>query len=162
MGTDATFRGMMKITNVQLSFTGIEMTEVGQKNIEGFFKGDLGRDGNGRKRKLDRALTPSDGEAGSGEVVSDARDRRGLDDMGDLLSFLCERCHRRITLPSRWEPGDGHDEEERKRRLKSLQSEHADYHFAQDLTWSPEPKKKKKREKEKEPEGIAKFFTRKG
>lgn len=157
----------MKVTSVQLAFTGIGTPEAGQGSIEGFL-----RAGQPAKRQRD------DGAPAAPLGLTDASLN---DDSGNQLdtsvqdhedqsttSFTCTRCGKTISLPQALiGVRELHNE-----ALASLRSEHNDFHFAQDLAKEPNeaalilsagpttrssPKKKKRR---KEPQGIEKFFGR--
>lgn len=157
----------MKVTSVQLAFTGLDTAEIGQQSIEGFFK------------------TPNQAQSGTSlkrlrEDEDDTLPQMTLpEDVGDdnkattptAPSFTCTRCGKSIALVA---PvgGGAVPEENRAQALEKLRVEHNDFHFAQDLVKesnaqtpirSGQPsgtKKKKKREKE-QGQGIAKFFAKK-
>jgi DNA polymerase eta len=157
---------IIKVTSVQLAFTGLETAESGQQSIETFFKtpdrrqqlspNSYGEPSLKRVREddLDDALpqmVPLEGEEGTS--CTDA----------SSTSFICQRCGKRLYLAESVGidiNGDGRVES-----LQTLRMEHDDFHFAQDLSkTSDEPQKQdsaKKKKKRKEPEGIAKFFNRK-
>lgn len=107
----------MKITNVQLSFTGLEAAPLGQKRMEGFL-----------------ASTSTNSPLSSMYITTVNTIEHGhLPNMqGEAekaineIFFTCSRCGKRITHPLR----EGEDSETiRARRI----SEHDDHHFAQDL-----------------------------
>ena len=163
----------MKVTSVQLAFTGLESAEVGQRSIEGFLKA-----GQSAKRPRDE-----DGNrSGAAESLSnDATDVDAADPANVALalpvtegdfsidqppSFTCVRCSTTISAPV------GADSEA---VLAALRLEHDDYHFAQDLAKelpdnthvlsgpskvSPKKKDVKKRRKGPQSGGIEKFFNR--
>lgn len=130
---------IMKVTSVQLAFTGIEVSEAGQQSIEGFFK-----NGSGTKRLRDED-----------------------DSLEPQISFTCPRCNKEINLPTsgdeefdqvaleglKMEHSDWHFARD---LSKAVDDEPG---MRQPLK---EPVKKKKRIKEspKKKEGIEKFFTR--
>ncbi|KAK0450063.1 hypothetical protein EV421DRAFT_1899578 [Armillaria borealis] len=141
----------MKVTNVQLAFTGIETAETGQQSIDGFLKGGpsskRGRDDDSPKHVTE--LTADQLSAAAGQTVA----------------FTCSRCNKDIPFPNTASVL----EEDQADLLATVRMEHSDWHFAQDLAKDPgnqlrvslkEPAKKKKRRKES-PKGIEKFFTRK-
>ncbi|KAL4250808.1 hypothetical protein ABKN59_006011, partial [Abortiporus biennis] len=185
LGTDDRRSLPMKITSVQLSFSGIESMETGQRSIEGFFKphSSDGRDtphepiNLKRKREaVDENSIPDSNEAGpsSPPAVSS----------GDPSSaFICERCGKRIAVPKAIE---GVSDDIKSEALATLRLEHEDFHFAQDLSKedskSDGPKRvirlqpqsgpsngskssgKKKKAKPREDDkakGIARFFANK-
>ena len=106
----------------------------------------------------------------------------------DQFSFVCDRCHRTISLsphvlsqindPSTNDDDAIDTDELRERALRNLSAEHDDYHFARDLARSEgpinsgpmlgkgeakrkaSPTRPMKRKKHKS-EGIAKFFIKK-
>ncbi|EIN09832.1 DNA/RNA polymerase [Punctularia strigosozonata HHB-11173 SS5] len=147
----------VKITAVQLAFTGVETMEDGQRNIEGFFGG-------------------ADNTAPSDPNTQDTLDPSDTGDNSCALqsSFTCERCGKRIALPA--DLLGLEDEDLRRDALAALRIEHDDFHFAEELA-KPKikpnrgvvPPTSKARGKNtaktkskiaKEQEGIAKFFTR--
>lgn len=146
----------MKVTSIQLAFTGIEIAEAGQRSIEGFLKSGK------RTRDEDQhgLLSPATGAPQGDAVVEEHSESDGPS------SFTCTRCGNRLIVAlATWV-----DEEQRDNALNVMRMEHEDFHFAQDLAKSPgnilpgslpatEQGKKKKRRKEAQ--GIEKFFTRK-
>lgn len=155
----------MKVTSVQLAFTGIEASEIGLQSIDGFFR-------NGQVSK--RTREPDD-RLGSVELDTGGADF-SVDDTVDPsedtqdTSFTCSRCGKRISLPTP-PPTTDSDKVE---ALAALRLEHDDFHFAEDLakenyrpisvgTQAPESasRVKKKRRKELTATGIEKFFSRK-
>ena len=152
----------MKITNVQLAFTGVETADPGQQSIEGFLKADT-RDLQAQKR----LRTTNDGnsnEAGETDnlTVSASADQ----DLSTTAFFVCPRCNKRVFLPVTWaENGGGEDAQAA--AMATLKMEHGDFHFAQDLARTPDQGVKRikldsssKRKKIREDtHGIAKFFT---
>lgn len=152
----------MKVTSVQLAFSGLETAETGTQNIEGYFK------------------TPTRAQSGSSL-------KRLREDDDDILpqivlsedtgaasptSHTCSRCGKIIAAsPS---AGDFASDDERAQALERLRLEHDDMHFARDLakesTGRPPIRSsnsggqsgvKKKKTAGKEAPGIAKFFTKK-
>ena len=146
---------VMKVTSVQLAFTGLEPAESGQQTIEGFFK-------------TPETMRPKPNTSGA---VSLKRSRETCDDTlprTELLaeemdtfatSFTCQRCGKHMGLTKEF-IDDNVEEADRERALTSLKVEHDDFHFAQDLSVDILPPANKKGKKKKEPEGIAKFFTK--
>ncbi|PBL03782.1 DNA/RNA polymerase [Armillaria gallica] len=140
----------MKVTSVQLAFTGIEIAETGQQSIDGFLKGGpslkRGRDDDSPKHVTE--LTADQSSAAAKQAAA----------------FTCSRCNKDIPFPN-----TASVSEDQADLLATIRMEHSDWHFAQDLAKDPgnqlrvslkEPAKKKKRRKES-PRGIEKFFTRK-
>ncbi|EMD33547.1 hypothetical protein CERSUDRAFT_57122 [Gelatoporia subvermispora B] len=164
VGTDSSRTAPIKITNVQLSFTGIELSEAGQRNIEGFLK----------------ARPPVSGGSLSSAPPSGLKRKRGARERSESLevpqgssstrrsksTFVCDRCGKRVTLA---DADASAGNAIRQEALARLRVEHDDFHFAQDLAResdgaSPQrkirpsdaPPANKKRAKE----GIASFFTK--
>jgi len=155
---------IIKVTSVQLAFTGLETAESGQQSIETFFKTpdrrqQLSSNSYGepslkrvREEDLDDELPQMvtlEGEEGTS--CTDA----------SSTSFICQRCGKRLYLAESAgiDNGDGRVE-----ALQMLRVEHNDFHFAQDLSKTsdgPQKQNSAKKKKRKEPEGIAKFFNRK-
>lgn len=143
----------MKITNVQLSFSGIDSMEAGQQVIEGFFKPPSsnqqkstlpkGKASLKRKRDEDTLTDANDFDIKGGIATHQAGDQIqdearsfAATDPGTSLprhSFICNRCKKRIALPevlqNASDIGDGFIDE----MIEALRSEHDDFHFAQDL-----------------------------
>ncbi|KAI0090250.1 hypothetical protein BDY19DRAFT_1055961 [Irpex rosettiformis] len=121
-GTDATRKTPMKITNLSLSFSGIESAETGQRMIEGFFAGagkeiSKGSDsGSGSPRKPegkrkrsdevdDEDVEPSRRYAGHIEEDKVARGNRetlqtATNHLEDQFAYTCSRCGCRLSLPT--------------------------------------------------------------
>lgn len=139
----------MKVTNVFLGFSGVEVMAAGQKSIEGFFAGASASE----KRKA--VMMTADQE--SGRSKKQAREAGG-GRASMVVSYHCERCSR----PLREEVQAAED---RDVILERLKTEHNDFHFAQDLakqdgmilpgSGSKSAAKKKSKQESK---GIAKFF----
>jgi DNA polymerase eta len=149
-----------------LGFTGLESSEVGQRNIEGFLK-----TGETSKRPRDQDDNATDDKL----VSSDHADPSGDDDsmIDPTLSFTCIRCGKSIQLAV---PLSGVGTEE---ALTALRQEHDDFHFAQELAKEQQPsngllisgpskagpskispKKKKRRKDPPSRGGIEQFFGR--
>lgn len=137
-----------KIHNISLSFHGLNAAIAGQKQIEGFFSP-------AQKRTHDSA--DGDGD-------------------GDVHSFICDKCSKRIGLTEEQVFRANEDDDMAlERAMETLRTEHADYHFARSLAQNgsegeddvqvarpPAAKKKKiagNTKRKPEPKGIAKFFT---
>ena len=137
----------MKISSVQLAFTGIETAETGQKTIEGFLKG----------------TTKRSREDDDDDDRQEAKISENQDDISkDATSFVCPRCSKRISIPTLKRGG----EREMEQALGVMRVEHDDFHFAQDLAKASDKTNEVKSQMKskrirKEPEGIAKFFTKK-
>jgi DNA polymerase eta len=145
----------MKITNVFLAFTGVEVVSIGQQTIEGFFPG---ADGAGKRKAEDGSPARKEGaKKRKGNGYGDDNDALDLDD----LSFRCSRCGKQVRR-------DADGMIDREEALGVLKMEHEDFHFAQDLAREGEgsgggthssTNTQKKKKKKAEPKGIAKFFT---
>ncbi|KAI0806104.1 hypothetical protein BC629DRAFT_1732729 [Irpex lacteus] len=117
VGTDSTRKAPLKVTNLSLSFSGIESMETGQRMIEGFLGGkDSSSSLNKPKPKRKRSEDDDEGE--ESEDVGSHRRRVGdvkddmvaADDQGtlptvtnhteDQHAYTCGRCGCRISLPS--------------------------------------------------------------
>jgi DNA polymerase eta len=142
----------MNVSSVQLAFTGIDVTEVGQQSIEGFLQSSRVN-----KRSREDGIN-SDQHFQSGNT-------RTLDDQSNVRpSYTCPRCNKTYRLP------DTTPDVDLDVALKALRMEHEDFHFAQDLTresdqvpivvGTPRPLNINKKQR-KEPAGIEKFFGRK-
>ncbi|KAG5734315.1 N-acetyltransferase eso1 [Termitomyces sp. T112] len=174
VGTDLA----MKVTNVSLAFTGIEVAEHGQRSIEGFLEASQStkrqRDENGNDDGWPVSLTGLvDADYMSGDNVPADDPCSGL----HMLSFKCSRCGQRLSVPSL-----GSSSRDGEEQLAALRLEHDDFHFAQDLAkeFVGEPttvlrpsaggvkhvlkplsrNSPKKRSRKKELQGIEQFFRR--
>ncbi|KAJ3557229.1 hypothetical protein NM688_g1585 [Phlebia brevispora] len=128
IGAETSRAAGMKITNVQLSFSGIESMETGQKRIEGFFSPPTAKpqstvDGaedhwlqgppststkppSGVKRKRPSSSLRDDTNsekpdlayAGSVDVDVEKRATSAITP-SSVLSFVCDRCGKHISLP---------------------------------------------------------------
>jgi DNA polymerase eta len=147
---------VMKVTSVQLAFTGLETAESGQQSIKDFFKTpDRGQ-----------LQSPNNGES-SLKRVREEEDMlpqmTALEEVTSTdapsLSFTCPRCGKRLRIA---DPSAGNDvEDDRVEALTTLRMEHDDFHFAQDLAKTSDGPRQGVKKKRKEPEGIAKFFSKK-
>ncbi|KAF8442398.1 hypothetical protein L210DRAFT_885977 [Boletus edulis BED1] len=137
----------LKVTAVQLAFTGIETAESGQQSIQGFFKSkEPPRSPLKRTRPGNDEIPP---EADSLQVMTE------LHESASSTFFLCERCNRTISA-SEMERGEA----DHITALAKLRMEHDDFHFAQDLANGSDIQVPK-RKKTTEPRGIARFFIKK-
>ncbi|KAI0833689.1 DNA/RNA polymerase [Trametes gibbosa] len=155
-----------KITNVQLSFSGIGIMESGQRRIEGFLAShptakdqsapaaeDMeiaacsSKPPSTLKRK--RSSSPAGESRRPGPSTSSPLPRTIIE-RDQRFSFVCEKCGERIWLRSgdadagRDADGDGREDAEgaldaiREDALAALRLEHADFHFAQHLASAAE------------------------
>lgn len=147
----------LNVTSVQLAFTGIETTEIGQQSIEGFFRPKAA------PLSLPKRTRPN-GDEDSPDAEHVATEMPGS---ASSTSFVCERCNKRITV---FGSEMDHAEVDHAATLAKLRMEHDDFHFAQDLangsdaqpSSRPESRSRApKRKKMTEPKGIAKFLIKK-
>ncbi|KAI0636227.1 hypothetical protein C8Q77DRAFT_629149 [Trametes polyzona] len=155
-----------KITNVQLSFSGIGTMEAGQRRIEGFLASrpsneeqsvDESADSSSSKPVSKRKRSPSppsireprQSDAQDGKEPIPRTSRAGAE-RDERYSFMCGKCKQRIWLgdadgafdASAGADGDGSEEAARaldairEDALAALRLEHADFHFAQELAAS--------------------------
>ncbi|KAI0329300.1 DNA/RNA polymerase [Cubamyces sp. BRFM 1775] len=148
-----------KITNVQLSFSGIGTMESGQRRIEGFLSSrpsseaqstsESGPASSKPPSTHKRKRSPSDAvetrrTGDQPDDSSDAGDAKGNTARDERHSFLCEKCGERIWLGGSDAARDGGadgghllaaalDDAIREDALAALRLEHADFHFAQEL-----------------------------
>ncbi len=202
VGTDNKRSTPMKITNVSLSFSGIDTMEAGQQIIEGFFKPHSTHKGAvsspeskaNLKRKRGESTPPnvheletndSDANRTFGDQSEDSVPSAPVEDVGtsssSKLSFICDRCGKRIALPEGFGNEADLGDDIMDETITALRLEHDDFHFAQDLEKqgsrprqvikpqdkkrksSPRARKKKAQElrpTEPEAKGIARFFTK--
>lgn len=112
----------MRITNIALSFSNVEVTSPGQRSIEGFFN----------KRKVsdnysdDQQKGPPVKQLKSGESDDNAHLSAQATSNALCVGFHCRRCNKRIQRDI--EPYNDQDA-----GLTSLRQEHDDFHFAEDL-----------------------------
>jgi DNA polymerase eta len=147
VGGDDARTSPMKITNVQLAFTGVETADPGQQSIEGFLNPD----------KLDPAQKRRRTASDSSELIPNGGNA------SEDVFFECPRCKKRIH-PSRSDSGEA--DQAAVSRLTTLKMEHEDFHFALDLARDPAERDEttkgsrlSKKAKKAEPRGIAKFFA---
>jgi hypothetical protein len=166
----------MKVTSVQLAFTGLETAEAGQRSIEGFFTADSPAK---RPRESEH---DDDGysQRGSTSMVGDglavdhtAAVLQGDSSGGHASSFACVRCGKQFTLPQSLV--DVEDTRLKAERLAAMRMEHDDFHYAYDLAKGSSDRtalevsdrgekkrqKKQKQTRSEELKGIEKFFNRK-
>jgi DNA polymerase eta len=149
--------GPMKVSSIQLAFTGIETQEVGQQNIDGFFNGAASSNLSPKKvtkPSSKKTFKPTSKRALSAEAevgTVNARDKRPKlvhsregsrsptespaqgSSSGNEQSFICPRCNKSVSLDAAIIPAL-HTKNERSEALKILRQEHDDFHFAQDLS----------------------------
>ncbi|EIW67292.1 hypothetical protein TREMEDRAFT_12962, partial [Tremella mesenterica DSM 1558] len=92
------------------------------------------------------------------DVVSDIV--VGTAEQEDAETWSCPRCKERFTL-SRFGSMEGEDVvdvEERNKRMREVQQEHEDYHFAKDLQEGVEPRRAPVAQVKRKAEGIKAFF----
>ncbi|KAH9925458.1 DNA/RNA polymerase [Amylocystis lapponica] len=111
----------LRITNVQLSFSGIEAMEAGQRSIEGFF-------GAGAQPSPAKRKRSADGGRGGGRRRTSASSVEAP--RAPETAFVCARCKKRIVLP---DAVADVDVDGARRAAEALRVEHADFHLAQDL-----------------------------
>lgn len=147
----------LKVTNVQLAFTGIDATEIGQSSIENFLK-----PASSKKRSRE---SPE----GNEHNIQDGTDSKTklIDDSLES-SYTCPRCGWATTFPNMAGLGD----DDQQAIVLKTRVEHEDLHFAQDLAQESEgrtiiavsprakPKPAKRRKPQPEPKGIEKFFRK--
>ena len=155
VGTDVSRSTSMKITNVQLSFSGIESMETGQRRIEGFFQKprSSSRDGTppihttastsgsgdpSTTLKRKRFGSPSTTATDDGVAKVDAQNGSAVA-TATAPGFMCDRCNKRVSLSTDVlgnHPGSAaaaFADDDMRERLDRLRREHEDFHFAEDL-----------------------------
>ncbi|TFK49546.1 DNA/RNA polymerase [Heliocybe sulcata] len=159
----------VKITHVGLSLTGIASNEIGQQNIEGFFKtADILAKAEDRvtKRKISSVIENKDAVAGMPVHHSSTS--------SVTTHFDCPRCGKRIRISDELDGADIEDDI-KQQALTTLRTEHNDFHLALDLSKlpdggvgavkfrpdSPKTKRVKKAISKSKPGGIAKFLVKK-
>lgn len=172
-----------KISNLQLSFSGLAALESGQQGIAAFFAAPsnapalavrtLSSDSASSSLKRQRS-DDEDDEPRSVAPLAPAPQlqcKAGPSDSASTTSFQCPRCRKMFSLSKSKQMLDAEAKQE---ALQKLRAEHDDFHVAEDLarevidlSSSPEqrppPKKKQKKptsssSKGKEAQGIAKYF----
>ena len=138
-GTDATRAAggsdtTMKIINISLAFTGLDVMEPGQQGIEDFFKleSDMGSPLPNRKRTREsfeatishEAAAPRQAGTGQQQVPTLPEEIDGLPTRP--LTWECPRCRTRLPIVVR--PNEVESE-----KVDTTRSEHEDWHFAKDL-----------------------------
>jgi len=152
----------LNVTNVQLAFTGIDVTEAGQRSIEGFLK-----PASTKRPREEEANTPLHNEA-AGTFQADDPELPGDQKLQSLPSpYTCPRCGKVFQHSRTNQLLEDQDAE-----LAKAKMEHNDYHFAQNLaaegpsrsvisTSKPATSKPSKRRKgSTEPKGIENFFRK--
>ncbi|KAK7044220.1 N-acetyltransferase eso1 [Paramarasmius palmivorus] len=158
--------GPMKVTNVQLAFTGIEVAEEGQQSIDGFFSG--GQVFKRSREDDDPEATSLHGTVKERKTTYGHSAEETEDFDTGVFSFTCPTCRKKFSL-SAMQIASG-TADDHARELEAIKVEHQDYHFAQAVAREIEPEPqpaqsgdtKKVKKKRKEPaKGIEKFFARK-
>ncbi|EKM58471.1 uncharacterized protein PHACADRAFT_140428 [Phanerochaete carnosa HHB-10118-sp] len=123
VGTDTSRKAPMKITHIQLSFSGIVSTETGQRRIEGFFQ---------KPQITNQDINPED-QATASENYPQSTSKPFKRKRPATPSYVCDRCGQ--TISPRY---GNHDvpvaEDEMQQALERFRHEHDDFHFAQDLS----------------------------
>lgn len=173
VGTDTSRTTPLKITNVALGFSGVEVMEAGQRSIAAFLKPpstsqqeapvkrkrDLHDDGRDSERALVRRKDGGDGPATC---------------PGNTTSFMCDKCSKLISLPEDL-MNDALEDVIKQEALEALRVEHTDFHYAQELSRqlstaaaprrfrpaSGEQVQPTTKKRPKQRGGIAKFFPAK-
>lgn len=161
----------LKISSIQLAFTGIDHAEQGQQKIEGFLK----------PSSTKRTRAASDAENSHQAMLDDHLDTLGASSLkrqqdnetsnknqptGSAPCYTCNRCSKTLHLPNL-----ALAEDEVQAHLAKLQMEHEDFHFAQDLSregaatfkvasTAQKPAAKQTKKRKVEPTGIEKFFRK--
>jgi len=158
----------LKVSSVQLAFTGIDVTETGQQSIEGFLKPLSTSKKRERYPITDTDVQTRDPQDGLGG--GQATESRLLDNNtshSPSLSYACARCGELIQLQT-----VDHSSEDQEGLFLKAKVEHDDFHFAQDLakegnprsiisvSKKTTPKPTKKRKLSPEPKGIERFFRK--
>ncbi|KAH8100816.1 DNA/RNA polymerase [Cristinia sonorae] len=140
VGAEGSRKTPFKITNVQLSFSGIESMAPGQRSIEGFFKDSHGvgpstpsKSKRKREDSDDESTVPRNADSPrASSARGDSADTTALVASSSLYSFVCTQCHKRLTLPGG--VTELEDEEIKNEAMITLRQEHDDWHFAQELS----------------------------
>lgn len=158
------------VNYISLAFTGIDIAEQGQKTIEGFLKPNSISTPNKRPR-----IEESSNSAGPDIVTVDDNDEEDVlpevqpHEKGPKFSWTCSRCGKEFQLPNHMSYAD---DATQRMALSIDQSEHEDFHLAEDLSKDPgdrvsgpktprmKPGTAKKRSR-KEPRGLDKYFLKK-
>lgn len=177
----------MRVSSVQLAFTGIDVSESGQKTIEGFLRSKptskRPREEEEEPFERDGALTGASGAATPKddderirvEQVDQAHETPKTSRSG--ASYTCPRCQKTLR-PTPSATLAFQNAEDRASVIAALRLEHDDWHFAQDLArgespapnggkrivpgpGQPQAQGSKAKKRKKETTGIEKFFMRK-
>jgi DNA polymerase eta len=136
-GTDVTRAAgntNMKIINISIAFTGLDVMESGQQGIEGFFKSgsEMTPTSSSRKRtreafeatNLHEVAAKQQVETGEQECPTQSEE---IDSSSTrTLTWECPRC--RSCVPIMVRPNEVENE-----RIDTIRLEHEDWHFAKDL-----------------------------
>jgi DNA polymerase eta len=156
VGIDASRSIPMKITNVQLSFSGIESMEIGQRRIEGFFQkpsssgqdpASYGQHDDSSSCSGNSCTTLKRKRSGSspevtkdGDVVKQVGTGSPAGSVSTMTpGFVCDRCGKQIvpqytnTDRNCQESASAVFLDDMREELTRLRREHDDFHFAQDL-----------------------------
>ncbi|KDR78895.1 hypothetical protein GALMADRAFT_224148 [Galerina marginata CBS 339.88] len=164
----------LKVSSVQLAFTGIDVAETGQRSIEGFLKPastsskKRPRDGDDSINLQDQ-LEPHDRMATSSAGNNEHHDL--VNYSPQELSYGCARCEKTFRVPTVNQSSFNHQDIQD--QLAKAKMEHDDFHFAQDLANQGKPRSvisvsekarktssKKRKSAPEEPKGIEKFFRK--
>ncbi|KAF9453452.1 DNA/RNA polymerase [Macrolepiota fuliginosa MF-IS2] len=166
---------VMHVSTVSLAFTGIEVAEQGQKSIEGFLKPASADFSKKRPRDKERSVSIDLEAEHSGFGKSDITlgiSKQNHQSSSNVPSWTCARCGKTFHLPEDLSSLDSDIQQE---ALSSIQLEHQDFHFAEDLSKesddhvsSVKPTTKKvgfksrtTKKSRKETHGLDKYFTKK-
>jgi DNA polymerase eta len=162
----------MKVTSVQLGFTGLETAESGQRSLDGFLTSSLLAKRPRDYVHYDERHSPVGSVDTTGSDAEGSRAAERVQNYQSDTSFTCTRCGRRFSLPKSLL--DVEDTTLKAESLAAIRMEHDDFHFAFELAkesdsaeagrtmdvTTKETRKKRQKEKDKS-NGIEKFFDRK-
>jgi DNA polymerase eta len=158
------------VNYLSLAFTGIDIAEQGQKSIEGFLRPSSISTPNKRPRveeqyhSTDPDIATAD-DNDEEDVLPDVQPRGNRSN----FSWTCSRCGKEFQLPYHMSHAD---DSTQRMALSIIQSEHEDFHLAEDLSKDPDdrvpvtetpklrPGTAKKRSR-REPRGLDKYFSKK-
>lgn len=166
---------ILKVSSVQLAFTGIDVAEAGQRSIEGFLKpiSSSSSKESGEARVIIDIEQATQAESAINTAgSSDSRNLGNDEPQVNSISYACPRCGKTFELPTVHQSGEG-DDQDIHDQLARAKLEHDDYHFAQDLAKQsslPAPKSssnnptlrttKKRKAESPATKGIEKFFRK--
>ncbi|KDR73120.1 hypothetical protein GALMADRAFT_228261 [Galerina marginata CBS 339.88] len=160
---------ILSVSGIRLAFTGIDISEAGQRSIEGFLNPTSSSISTGLQSPsvFPHRKEPAPQEGSKAIQTHHTQDLHDNPPPLGSLSYSCFRCGKAFELPTVSDDAQGVRDQ-----LARAKLEHSDFHFAQDLAKQANPRPvitssnnpttrtrtNKRSRASPEPKGIEKFF----